>query len=240
MTKSRERPIAGASRRRRRAHSEWKVETHMRPQLSPRSASTRARISSAALFVKVTARISCDCAWPSPTRYAMRLVMTRVLPDPAPARIRRGPLRCRTASRCSGFRLSKNCKPLFYSYTLREIARLVDVAAATDGDVVREQLKRHGHHDRRQQLGGPRNFEDEVARWIENRAKLVVATIRQRDHRSASRFHFLHIADHFFEHMVVRCDRNNGHPLVNQRDRPVFHFAGGVALGVGVRDFFQF
>ena len=39
----------------------------------------------------------------------MRLVMTRVLPDPAPARISSGPLMCRTASRCSGLRVSRNC-----------------------------------------------------------------------------------------------------------------------------------
>ena len=58
MTKSRERPIAGASRRSRRAHSEWNVETHMRLQSEPSSVSTRVRISSAALLVKVTASTS--------------------------------------------------------------------------------------------------------------------------------------------------------------------------------------
>src|SRR3954465_13455599 len=38
----------------------------------------------------------------------MRYVMTRVLPDPAPARMRSGPSVCVTASRCSGFRLSSS------------------------------------------------------------------------------------------------------------------------------------
>src|SRR5690242_19201249 len=37
----------------------------------------------------------------------MRNVMTRVFPDPAPARIRSGPSVCRTASRCSGLSLSR-------------------------------------------------------------------------------------------------------------------------------------
>ena len=42
----------------------------------------------------------------------MRYVMTRVLPEPAPARISSGPSRCSTASRCSGFSLSR--KFIFY------------------------------------------------------------------------------------------------------------------------------
>src|SRR6185312_13792605 len=172
MTKSRERPIAGASRRSRRAQSAWNVDTHMPVTSEPSSDSTRARISSAALLVKVTASTSCGFAWPSPTRYAMRLVMTRVLPEPAPARMRRGPLVWRTASRCSGLSVSKNCMgiwdsrlrirdlqraesrvptpgSLFYRDALGEVPRLIDVAAAADGDIVREQLKRDDHDDRR-------------------------------------------------------------------------------------------
>src|SRR4051812_19419513 len=45
------------------------------------------------------ARISPGWACPVPTRYAIRWVSTRVLPEPAPARIRSGPSPCRTASR---------------------------------------------------------------------------------------------------------------------------------------------
>ena len=55
MTKSRDKPIAGASRRSRRADSEWNVEIQRREQSVCRSADTRSRISSAALLVKVTA-----------------------------------------------------------------------------------------------------------------------------------------------------------------------------------------
>src|SRR5215467_7990444 len=40
-------------------------------------------------------------------RYAIRYVMTRVLPDPAPARISSGPTVWSTASRCSGLSLSR-------------------------------------------------------------------------------------------------------------------------------------
>src|SRR5688572_2672424 len=37
----------------------------------------------------------------------MRKVMTRVLPEPAPARMSNGPVVCSTASRCSGLSLSR-------------------------------------------------------------------------------------------------------------------------------------
>src|SRR5262249_33642444 len=48
------------------------------------------------------------------------------------------------------------------------------------------------------------------------------------------------VPDHFFKHVVVRCQRYDRHSLVDQRDRPVLHLAGGVALGVDVGDFLQF
>ena len=102
MTKSRDRPIAGASRRSSRADSEWNVEIHIREQSACKSADTRVRISSAALFVNVTASTPSAGASPVATMCAMRWAMTRVLPDPAPARISTAPSACSTASRCSG------------------------------------------------------------------------------------------------------------------------------------------
>ena len=56
----------------------------------PTSLSTRSRISPAALLVKVIARIF-QGATPCSIRYATRCVSTRVLPEPAPAKIRSGP-----------------------------------------------------------------------------------------------------------------------------------------------------
>ena len=49
--------MCGASRRSSRAHSAWNVEIHICRQSMPSSVSTRVRISSAALLVKVTARM---------------------------------------------------------------------------------------------------------------------------------------------------------------------------------------
>ncbi len=74
-----------------RAQAEWNVITHMSRTIRPTSPSTLPRISSAALFVNVIARISDGSAWPVATRWATRWVRTRVLPEPAPASTSSGP-----------------------------------------------------------------------------------------------------------------------------------------------------
>ena len=66
--------------------------------------SMRLCISWAALLVKVTARICHGLARLVRRICAKRVVSTRVLPVPAPARTRRGPSVVSTASRCSGLR----------------------------------------------------------------------------------------------------------------------------------------
>ena len=71
----------------------------------PSSFWARSRISAAALFVNVTAAMARGST-PPRTRCASRWVMTRVLPEPAPARTSSGPFGWRTASRCSGLRVS--------------------------------------------------------------------------------------------------------------------------------------
>ena len=73
----------------------------------PTSVSTRSRISRDALLVKVTARISHARARPRLNIWAMRVVSTRVLPVPAPARTSTGPSSVSTAARCSGLSTSR-------------------------------------------------------------------------------------------------------------------------------------
>ncbi len=70
---------------------------------SPTRAMIRARISAAALLVNVTARICHGLTPWTPIRYATRWASTRVLPDPAPARMSSGPSVVITARACSGF-----------------------------------------------------------------------------------------------------------------------------------------
>src|SRR6516162_6064573 len=48
--------------------------------------------------------------------------MTRVLPEPAPARISSGPSVCSTASRCSGFSLSRKVIAEFQVYRSRSVS----------------------------------------------------------------------------------------------------------------------
>src|ERR1035437_4261376 len=117
MAKERVRPSpatlrASMSRRKMRTQKEWKVEmSGLASDEWPSSRSTRAAISLAALLVKVTARMESGATPFSRMSQAMRLVMTRVLPEPAPARMSRGPSVASTAARCSGFRLSMGgCK----------------------------------------------------------------------------------------------------------------------------------
>src|ERR1700709_1338235 len=93
-----------------RTHAEWNVLTQIAFATGPTSAATRWRISSAALLVKVIARIAVG-GTPSWMRWAMRWVSTRVLPEPAPATTSSGPPRCTTASSWSGFKPCRSVRP---------------------------------------------------------------------------------------------------------------------------------
>ena len=88
--------------------------------------------------------------------------------------------------------------------------------------------------------GASRQLEhDSRVRGSRIAASLSSPSRGERDHRAAARLHFLHVADHLLEHVIVRRDRDDRHLLVDQRDRPVLHLAGRIALGVDVRDLLQ-
>src|SRR5438874_9654731 len=80
---------------------------------------------------------------------------------------------------------------LLDGYALGEIARLVDVAAAPDGDVVREQLQRDHHERRRQQRVRAGNGDEKVLRRVEQLMNAVVAFGGKRDDRTAARLGLL-------------------------------------------------
>src|SRR5579863_6322023 len=94
------------SLRNSRTQNEWNVEIcgGLSRFISSSSEATRERISPAALLVNVTARTADAGTCFALIRCEMRCVMTRVLPLPAPARIRTGPSVVSTASRCWGLR----------------------------------------------------------------------------------------------------------------------------------------
>ena len=61
------------------------------------------------------------------------------------------PIAKETERRESGRLPAQDARPLLDGDRLRQVARLIDVGAAIDRDMVREQLQRHRHQDRRQQ-----------------------------------------------------------------------------------------
>src|SRR5438874_11882035 len=91
-----------------RTQAEWNVDTHIFWATGPSGAWTRDFISSAALLVKVMARISNGEIPCSLISHAIRCVSTRVFPEPAPATISSGPPGWVTASRWTGFRSSSS------------------------------------------------------------------------------------------------------------------------------------
>ena len=90
-----------------RPQAEWKVSAQTARAWLPISFSSRSRISFAALFVNVIARISFGFTPHAPIRCAIRWVSTRVLPEPAPAITSSGPSVVSTASRWAGFRSAR-------------------------------------------------------------------------------------------------------------------------------------
>ena len=91
MVKWDEKPSLSPQRRRMRAQVEWKVAAQTSSAPSPPTASILSFSSPAALLVKVMASICHGSARPALMIYAMRLTSTVVLPEPAPARISKGP-----------------------------------------------------------------------------------------------------------------------------------------------------
>src|SRR4051794_375236 len=89
-----------------RTQAAWNVLTHILRATGPTRDSMRWRISSAALLVKVMARMAKGLTPSSSIRWAMRWVRTLVLPEPAPATTSRGPSPWTTASSWSGLRPS--------------------------------------------------------------------------------------------------------------------------------------
>ena len=85
-------PSAAPSSRNMRTPSAWKVQMITSLAALPISPLARSRISAAALLVKVMAaiRLGSQPAW---IRRAILCVITRVLPEPAPASTRQGPCR---------------------------------------------------------------------------------------------------------------------------------------------------
>ncbi len=100
-------PTSSAWRRNMRAAIAWNVPSHTPSAAPPIIASSRSRISRAALLVKVTASNSPGNARRVARICASRVVNTRVLPVPAPASTSTGPSTACTARACASFRTAR-------------------------------------------------------------------------------------------------------------------------------------
>src|SRR5215470_13661257 len=213
------RPAAAAWRRSRRRAQEWKVLTTARRAAPPTSLAARSRISPAALFVNVTATIVRGSA-PASTRRASRCVMTRVFPDPAPARTSSGPFWWRTASFCSGLRPSSERGSgigrrftSFDRHALRQIPRLVHVAPAANRDVVGEQLQRHDRENRLQLRDRLGDDENPVSQGFD----LLVVTGRHDDRDAVAGFDLPQVRKRLLAPGVVRRQNDDRQVLVHER-----------------------
>ncbi len=111
-------PASFQCARRKRLHRPWNVPIHMPRTLMGSIADRRVIISRAALFVNVTASTPPGDTWFVVSSQAMRVVSTRVLPEPAPARMSAGRAGSVTAASCSGFK--------WRSSASSEVSRVID------------------------------------------------------------------------------------------------------------------
>src|SRR5688572_22529203 len=209
----------------------------------PSNVSTRERISPAALLVKVTARMRSAAQISLLTRWAIRWAITRVLPDPAPARIRSGPSVWRTASRCSGLRLARRPiavgeRLLFYRDAFREVPWLIDITASADRNVVRKQLQRNRHDNGGEERRRGRHGQVDVT-GVEHGSDPVIPLRCNGNDGPAAGLRLLNVPHHLLEDMVVRCERHDRHALIDERNRSVLHLACRVTFGMDVRNLFQ-
>src|SRR5439155_323806 len=77
----------------------------------------------------------------------------------------------------------------FDRYAFRQVARPIHVAAAQDGDVIRQELERN-HRQHRREQGWTRRHGDLMIREI---PEIAVALARDRDNTAPPGFHFLHV-----------------------------------------------
>ena len=82
------------------------------------------------------------------------------------------------AARRDGEAVRENDHALLNRDALGQIARLIHVAAAPHGDVIRQQLQRHDLENRRQQIGRRRNLDHVVGHLahLRRRPRVAIAT----------------------------------------------------------------
>ena len=123
-----------------------------------------------------------------------------------------------------------------------EVAGLVDVAAAADGDVVGEKLQGDDLQDGEEQLRGG----GDVDGVFDELGDLAVALDGDGDDAARARGDLLNVAEGLLVledgggvGRVLGGDDDDGEGLVDEGVGAVLHLSGGVALGVDVGDLLE-
>ena len=124
---------------------------------------------------------------------------------------------------------------LFHGHALGQVARLVNVAAAAVGDLVGEQLGRDGVENGVEilmDLGQKKHV-------LGKRVQVAVALGAEQHQPPLAGLDLLHVGHGFQVDAVPRYQAHHRHVPVDEGDRAVLEFAGGIALGVDVGDLLE-
>jgi hypothetical protein len=101
--------------------------------------------------------------------------------------------------------------------------------------VVGEQLERRCDDHGCEQLGDARDEQDAVGVLGDR----LVPLARDRDHPRSASADLLDVRQDLGVDVALGRDRDHRHTVLDERDRPVLELAGGIALGVNVRELLQ-
>src|SRR5512135_2742250 len=121
-------------------------------------------------------------------------------------------------------------RPLLDRDRLRQVPRLIDVRAASDRGVVREELQRDDGEDGAERLVRIGHPADIVGEALD----LGIPLGRYRDDPRVPGAALHHVADELVVDGGPRGDRDERVLRVEERDGPMLQLAGRVALGVDV------
>src|SRR5262245_40001476 len=86
----------------------------------------------------------------------------------------------------------ESARPLFHRDALGEVAGLIDIAPAQDGDMVGKELKRDARHERGQQLGRRGHRENVIGAANH----LMISSVANCNNLTSSRLDLLDVSHH--------------------------------------------
>ena len=125
---------------------------------------------------------------------------------------------------------------LFNRNALGKVAGLINVAAALERDVVREELERHDAERGQQHRGRVGNGED----VIDGLCHFAAVALRgECQHIRAAGLNLNDVAHRLIKERTVGAQRDDERAVLDERDGAVLQLAGGVGLGVDIADLLE-